>query len=164
MYENFDLCSSHSRLAHIIIRNQLLFVHYFCVLPYLRSRSQYQQTSSTTLKIKSKFHLKCSSSSYVNVIIQEDEVRRVDNGEELLLIVLNSNENDGTQVWYSEEEYIPPSTEEPTSNPSSSPTLQVDKNYELLEGTVLFAQSHIIPSKPDNMILNDKHPHLTALR
>merc|ERR1712238_233849 len=120
--------------------------------------------SPTTLKTKSKFHLKCSSSSYVNVIIQEDKVRRVNNGEELLLIVLNSNENDGTQVWYSEEEYIPPSTEEPTSNPSSSPTLQVDKNYELLEGTVLFAQSHIIPSKPDNMILNDKHPHLTALR
>merc|ERR1712238_603545 len=47
-------------------------------------------------------------------IIQEDEVRRVDNGEELLLIVLNSKEIDGTQVWYSEEEYIPPFTDDKT--------------------------------------------------
>jgi len=120
--------------------------------------------SPTTLKIGSKFQINCRSSWYVNVIIQEDDVRRVNNGEELLLIVLYSNDNDGTQVWYSENEYIPPPTSEPTSSPTSAPTSQSDKKYELLEGTVLFAQSQIIPSKQENGILNDNQPHLTSLR
>jgi len=127
--------------------------------------------SPTTLTLGSKFHIICRSSYYVNVIIpnedeDENEVRRVNNGEELLLMVLNSNANDGTQrqVWYSENEYSPPPTSAPTSSPTSSPTVQAEKQYELLAGTVLFAQSHIIPSKPEHGILHDNQPHLTALR
>ena len=126
--------------------------------------------SPTTLKLGSKFHIICRSSYHVNVIIptedDDDEVRRLNNGEELLLMVLNSNDNDGTQrqVWYAEHEYIPPPTSEPTSSPTSSPTVPADKKYDLLAGTVLFAQSHIIPSKPEHGILHDNQPHLTALR
>lgn len=44
----------------------------------------------------------------------------------------------------------------------SSTTTQDDKKYELLEGTVLFAQSQIIPSK--HGIVGDNQPHLTAQR
>jgi hypothetical protein len=96
----------------------------------------------------SKFQLSCGSSWGVNVH-NNGVSKSVSYGEQLMLVLVNS-------VWMTEEEYnpapypIPPPTFSPTPNPN------------LLKGTVLFAQSQIIPSK--HGIENDSQPHLTALR
>jgi len=126
--------------------------------------------SPDSVEVGSKFQIKCGSTYYVNIFYDKGDdyglfKRRVNKGEELILIVLNEEDGDegtATPLWFSEEDYIPPPTGQPVSSPSSSSTADDEKKYELLEGTVLFAQSQIIPSK--NGIPNDNQPHLTALR
>jgi hypothetical protein len=111
--------------------------------------------------IGSKFQITVSSTWGVNVHYNDGFIEQhVDNREQLIVIVFE-DDVDG-RVWFSEQDYIPPPTDVPTSSPTPSPTSPDEKKYELLEGTVLFAQSQIIPSK--HGIEDDNQPHLTALR
>jgi hypothetical protein len=102
-----------------------------------------------------------SSSWGVNVHYNDGFIEQVVNDGEQLIIIVFEDAVDG-RVWFSEQDYIPPPTDVPTSSPTSSPTSEDEKKYELLEGTVLFAQSQIIPSK--HGIEDDNQPHLIALR
>jgi len=80
------------------------------------------------MKIGSKFQIKCDSTYYVNIIYnnsnnhEQEQVLRVNKGEELLLIVLDSNDDDGTKVWYSEYDYTTSATQVPTGIFSSIPS------------------------------------------
>jgi len=99
----------------------------------------------------SEFQLTCSSSWSVNVHYNNGSASKsVSNGKYLILAVFKG-------AWITEDEY------DPTPNPTAAPTRASDTKYPpLLEGTVLFAQSQIIPSK--HGIDGDNQPHLIALR
>lgn len=97
----------------------------------------------------SEFQLTCASSWSVKIHYNNGTTRSVSYGKYLVLAVLNG-------VWITEDEY------DPTPSPSAAPTPFNDKLPLLLKGTVLFAQSQIIPSK--HGIDGDSQPHLTALR
>jgi len=99
----------------------------------------------------SEFQLTCGSTWGVNVHYNNgDASQSVSDGNFLILAVFEG-------VWITEDEY------NPTPNPTEAPTeASENKNPPLLEGTILFAQSQIIPSK--HGIDGDSQPHLTALR
>ena len=99
----------------------------------------------------SEFQLTCGSTWSVNVHYNNgDASQSVSNGNFLILAVVEG-------VWITEDKY------NPTPNPTEAPTeASENKNPPLLEGTILFAQSQIIPSK--HGIDGDSQPHLTALQ
>jgi len=104
----------------------------------------------------SEFQLTCNSEKEVSVHTKKPNGEyalkgMVSNGNVLILAVFDG-------AWIAEDEY-----EEPTPNPTPAPTTAAEnKNPPVLEGTVLFAQSQIIPSK--HGIDGDHQPHLVALR
>eukprot|EP00587_Corethron_hystrix_P001005 CAMPEP_0113303838 /NCGR_PEP_ID=MMETSP0010_2-20120614/4082_1 /TAXON_ID=216773 ORGANISM="Corethron hystrix, Strain 308" /NCGR_SAMPLE_ID=MMETSP0010_2 /ASSEMBLY_ACC=CAM_ASM_000155 /LENGTH=958 /DNA_ID=CAMNT_0000157891 /DNA_START=90 /DNA_END=2963 /DNA_ORIENTATION=+ /assembly_acc=CAM_ASM_000155 len=98
----------------------------------------------------SEFQLTCSSSWSVKVKYNQDKSIDVSNGNYLILAVVDD-------AWITKEEY------NFTDNPTMSPTPSSEnKGPPLLQGTVLFAQWQIIPSK--HRIEGDSQPHLTAFR
>jgi len=99
----------------------------------------------------SEFQLSCDSSWDVTVIYNNGgKSLSVSKGNYLILAVAGG-------AWITEDEY------KSTRNPTMAPTpASENKNPPVLEGTVLFAQSQIFPSK--HGIDGDSQPHLTALR
>jgi len=101
----------------------------------------------------SELQLSCGSTWSVKVRYNNgdmDVTRTVSTGQYLILATVEG-------AWITEEEY------DPTNSPTGLPTQESgNNNPPLLKGTVLFAQSQIIPSK--HRIADDSQPHLTALR
>jgi len=109
--------------------------------------------NDTQIENLSKFQLTVTSTWYVNVHYNSGNVVKIENGEKLILALING-------VWLNEDEYNVIATPSPTRSPT-----RADENNSpnLLEGTVLFAQSQIIPSKHRHEG-DDTQPHLTAMR
>jgi len=105
----------------------------------------------TQVKTKSKFQLTVSSSWKVTVHYNGGISVDVNNGETLILALIQG-------AWLDEDGYNAIATNSPTSSPTSSD----ERETNLLSGTVLFAQSQIIPSKHRHE--GDKQPHLVSLR
>lgn len=103
---------------------------------------------ASTVPNLSEFQLSCDSSYNVTVNYNNGDTSiSVSSGNYLVLAAVEG-------AWLTEDEY------NPTPNPPMVSTSEMDTT--VLDGTVLFAQSHIIPSK--NGIDGDSQPHLTALR
>lgn len=107
--------------------------------------------NETQIKTKSKFQLTVSSSWGVTVHYNGGSSVDINNGETLILALIQG-------AWLDEDGYNAIATNSPTSSPTSSD----GKETSLLNGTVLFAQSQIIPSKHRHE--GDEQPHLVSLR
>ena len=112
---------------------------------------------ASTIPHLSEFQLSCGSAYSVKVRYNnvpgdsnQEQVKTVTNGNSLILAVVDD-------AWITVEEY------DPTSSPTASPTSSSEnKTPPVLHGTVLFAQSQIMPSK--HGVEGDDQPHLTAYR
>ncbi len=100
-----------------------------------------------------KFQLTVTSSWGVDVYYNDGNIKTVNYNEVLILAMVGG-------VWLDEDGY----NQIATSAPSASPSTEDENNIpNLLPGTVLFAQSQIIPSKYRNEG-DDTQPHLVAMR